>query len=109
MVKGFFVNGSKEFMKLYNSLDSKSPLKRDVDNAIDTLKRNPLSGEKIQKQLWPEKYVKRHQVNNLFRYRLAGGYRLIYTIVAKSNNTTSVILDALDHGEYDNVFGYDTS
>lgn len=90
-------------------LDPESQLKKDIDKAMDELKINPLIGNKIEKDLWPEEYVKTHKINNLFRYPLRDGYRLTYTLVSDKKYTTSIILDALDHGEYDELFGYDTS
>jgi mRNA-degrading endonuclease RelE of RelBE toxin-antitoxin system len=107
--KEFFVEGSKDFMKVYESLPRTSQLKKDIDNAISELKKDPLKGERIQQQLWPKEYVKKYGINNLFRYRLGGGYRLTYTIVGRPNGTTSVILDALTHKDYDKLFGYSTS
>jgi mRNA-degrading endonuclease RelE of RelBE toxin-antitoxin system len=76
-------------MKVYNSLSAPSPLKKSIDAALDKLKENPLSGDKIQKKLWPKKYMKEHEINNLFRYPLVDGYRLIYTIVGDKKTVTS--------------------
>lgn len=56
-----------------------------------------------------QEYVKKYGINNLFRYRLSGGYRLAYTVVGRLRGKTSVILDALDHKDYDKLFGYRTS
>ena len=53
----------------------------DIDAAIDALKLNPLKGNKIEKDRWPKKYKKEVKINNLFRYPLHNGYRLIYILV----------------------------
>lgn len=103
------VSGTPAFMKVYNSLPAASPLKKSIDVALDKLKQDPLAGDKIQKNLWPRKYVREHKIDNLFRYHLVEGHRLIYTIVGEKKTITSVILEALDHGEYDERFGYETS
>lgn len=98
-------------MKFYNSLNHTNQLKKDIDEAMDGLKINPFIGDKIEKHLWPKRYKKEYAINNLFRYPLRKGYRLIYTLVSdkESTTTSSVILDAIDHGAYDKLFGYDTS
>lgn len=70
------------------------------------LKQNATKGEKVQKQLWPKRYVRKYGINNLYRYRLGAGYRLTYTIVDKDNIITSVLLDILNHTEYNKLFGY---
>lgn len=98
----FFVSGSPHFKKFYKSLGPKRRLRKDIDNAIDTLKGNPRVGDKITKNLWPERY----EVDNLWRYPLGDAYRMIYTIISDGLNITSVILDVFSHKEYDIVFRY---
>ena len=107
MGKQYFVSGSADFIKLYRDLDPNSWLKKDIDEAMDELKINPMKGDKVEKRLWPKKYVDEHQLKNLFRYPLHHGYRLTYTLVSDDKSTTSVILDALDHDSYDELFGYE--
>lgn len=107
MARQYWVKGSPEFMAYFNSLDKRSQLWKDIDEAIGVLKINPLKGDKIEKDRWPKKYIKEHNINNLFRYPLHEGYRLIYTLVSDSQSTTSVILEAMDHPTYEKRFGYD--
>ncbi len=105
----YFVEGSSDFLKSYESLGSESQLKRSIDLAIDELKLDPTKGDRIKRDLWPRKYIQKYEINNLFRYPLSNGYRLLYTIVGRSDDIVSVILDALDHTGYDRWFGYNTS
>jgi hypothetical protein len=93
-------------MKVFNSLDPNSPLKIAIDMAIGVLKEDPAAGNQVEKQLWPEKYIRKYQINNLFRYRLPDGWRLTYTVVTDEKSTISTILDVLDHTRYDRLFGY---
>lgn len=95
-------------MTFYNSLP-KSTLRNRVDNALDSLQENPVGGDRIRLDLWPTKYVKKYGVNNLYRYGVGSDWRLIYTLAGNKENMTCVILDALDHKKYDNLFGYKTS
>ena len=76
---------------------------------MDLLKENPNAGNMIRTQLWPAKYIKKYKVNNLYRIALGSKWRAIYTIVGIDNTTNCVILDVLEHKDYDNVFGYKTS
>lgn len=103
------VRGIPEFVEACASLGQNSVLKKSIDAALDKLKEDPLAGDRIQKKLWPKKYVKAYSINNLFRYGLAEGYRLTYTIIADGKIITCVVLEALDHGSYDDLFGYHTS
>lgn len=93
-------------MKLYNNLEPQGQLKKDIDQAMNVLKTNPLKGNKVEKQLWPKKYIKAYDISNLFRYPLRDGYRIMYTLLSDDKSTTSIILDALQHDSYDELFGY---
>ena len=48
--------------------------------AIDDLGENPFVGTAIPKRLWPREYVRKHGVDNLRKYDLPEGWRLIYTL-----------------------------
>lgn len=69
------------------------------------LKENKLAGEQIGKSKIPQYYVRRHGVNNLYRYDHPEGYRSCYTIV----NKCPLVLDINAHPEYDKIFGYKTT
>jgi hypothetical protein len=109
LAKKILVQGTNEFLRTYDSLSIDNPVRKSIDYALDRLKENLLAGDKIQKNLWPKKYIKEHKINNLFRYGLVEGYRLTYAILSDNKTTTSVILEALDHDSYDDRFGYQTS
>ncbi len=71
----------------------------------DVLKENKFAGELIRKSQIPERYVRQHGVDNLYRYGHPEGYRSCYTIMDKCPH----ILDLMSHPEYDKVFGYKTT
>jgi len=68
--KDIKILGSVEFTKFYDTLALKDPLKSDIDQAMDQLKQNPVLWDRIQMVLWPKKYVKKYDINNLYRYSL---------------------------------------
>jgi hypothetical protein len=107
--KNIIVSGTREFEKFFESLTTNNPLKQHIEGAIDSLKEDPVIGNKIEKRLWPKKYIKKHGINNLFRYPLGINYRMIYTILSDSSQINCVILEVLDHKGYDKLFGYKTS
>ena len=51
-----------------------------IERAIDDLKKNPMCGVKIPRKLWPKGYIKNYKINNLWKYDLPDGWRLIYSI-----------------------------
>ena len=107
--KNIGVSGSKEFTAFYKSLEPNDPIKKNIDDAMDLLKQNPTIGDRIPEKLWPNKYIKKYGINNLFRYSLRSNWRMIYTIMGYSNEIVCSILEVLDHKNYDILFGYKTS
>ena len=63
-------------------------------------------GNQIQRDRIPYYYKENFGVNNLYRYRFPMGYRGIYTILRSEGQITPMIIEILDHDEYDKRFGY---
>ena len=95
-----------EFEKLQNGKSEDRKLFNHIIKAINNLKQNPLSGIKIPKNLWPEKYIKEYQITNLWKYNLPNAWRLIYSIERGNLCIISIILEWLDHKEYERRFNY---
>jgi len=82
-------------------------LAKQLEKAIENLQENAFCGIQIPKKLIPKEYIKRFgELSNLWKYNLPDAWRLIYTI--KNNNITilSVLLEWLDHKEYERRFRY---
>lgn len=77
-----------------------------LDRAFDDLKADPFCGIKIPKDLWPKEYIKKYEINNLWKYDLPDGWRLIYTTRANQVSILTVVLEWFDHKEYERRFGY---
>jgi Txe/YoeB family toxin of Txe-Axe toxin-antitoxin module len=77
-----------------------------IDGAIRELKKNPLCGRKIKSSLWPQPYLQKYSITNLFKLDLPRGWRLIYTIKGDEIEILSVILEWMRHKEYERRFGY---
>lgn len=80
-----------------------------IDQALDDLKENPLAAIHIPKRQWPKEYIQKYQINNLWKYDLPNGWRLIYTVKGSETEIVATILEVLNHKEYDRKFGYKTS
>lgn len=77
-----------------------------INRAIDDLKKNPMSGIRVPNNLIPKDYVKKYDVNNLWKYNLPNAWRLTYTLSGDSVKIVSVILEWMTHKEYEKRFGY---
>ena len=71
------------------------------------LETNPHRGIQIQKDKIPWEYVQRYGVTNLWKINLPDYWRMIYTIVGNDLEIISILLEFMDHKEYDKKFGYD--
>lgn len=77
-----------------------------ISRAINDLKLNPSCGIKIPKRLWPNEYIRRYEITNLWKYNLPGAWRLIYTIQTNDVMILSIILEWFSHKEYERRFKY---
>ena len=97
---------SEKLEKEFNRLDKTDPLKKSIIRAINDLKQNAFFGIQIQKKLFPEEFIKKYGLNNLWKYDLPNAWRLIYTIKADDIQILNVILEWFDHKEYERKFKY---
>lgn len=100
------VGGTNEFSIYFKSLSNTDPLKKELREAFMVLKEDCLSGQKIQRDKWPPVYVKKYQVNNLWRYALQSGWRLIYTIIGEPDGLIVSVLEVFSHKDYEERFEY---
>ncbi len=94
------------FGKLKTSTSEERKLHDLIDRAFDDLKEDPFTGIKIPKKLWPREYVQKYGINNLWKYDLPNGWRLIYTVRGDSVQIVSIILEWFDHKTYERRFEY---
>jgi len=95
----------KERLKGINS-SLHQTLLRSINRVRDLLKQNPFAGDQVPKRLIPDEYVRRFDVNNIWRIELADRWRLIYTITGNQIEIITFILNIFNHKDYDKRFGY---
>lgn len=77
-----------------------------IERAMSDLKKEPGCGIKLPKRLWPKEYITKFNIDNLMKYDLPNGWRLIYTVKTNEVMILNVILEWFDHKEYERRFGY---
>ena len=108
MKKIFVAFQDKKLLKAYNSLGASDENKKLLDwinGAIEDLKKSPSCGIKIPKKLWPKEY-KKHDITNLWKYNLPDAWRLTYTIRENEVEIISMVLEWMNHKEYEKRFKY---
>jgi len=93
----------KEF---YNLKDS-DEIRKYISRAVRDIQENAYSGIQLPKRLFPKEYVQKYKINNLWKYDLPDGWRLIYTITTPNKvEILAVILEWFNHPNYEKKFHY---
>ncbi|MBS3094698.1 type II toxin-antitoxin system YoeB family toxin [Candidatus Pacearchaeota archaeon] len=105
--KSRVVFADENLQKEFEELSENDKIKKQIKRAVGDLQINAFSGIQIPKKLIPEVYIKKYQVNNLWKYDLPDGWRLVYSIMPENKiEILSVILEWFDHKEYEQRFHY---
>jgi hypothetical protein len=102
------VNGDKrDFYVVFSCLPD-GAIKNAVNDTIKLLKSDHVIGQHISKSLIPKYYVKRHNVQILYRVKLPQHWRLVYTLltVNEGDKPSALLLELMDHDKYNKRFGY---
>ncbi|MFA5175801.1 MAG: hypothetical protein WC413_00885 [Candidatus Nanoarchaeia archaeon] len=98
---------SDELERDFNLLKEEDPIKKGIIRAIKDLKENAFCGIQIPKKLFPKEYIQKYGINNLWKYDLSDGWRLLYTVNPENKvELISAILEWFDHKEYERRFNY---
>ena len=81
-------------------------LLRSIKRVREILVKNPFAGDQVPKKRIPRKYIKKYDVENVWRIELANRWRLIYTIKGEEIEIINFVLEIVDHRNYDKIFGY---
>ena len=90
----------------FNSLHEENWLKKALVRAINNFKENAFCGERIRKELIPKDYIKLYGINNLLWYPLPNAWRLVYSIFTDKEKLLVMIVEYMDHKEYERRFHY---
>lgn len=96
----------ESFTKLKESKTEDKKLYEWINKALDNLEENPFCGIQIPKRLIPKIYIKKYMIDNLWKYNLPEGWRLIYSVTNNEVCILSIILEWMNHKEYERRFNY---
>ena len=77
-----------------------------INSAIKNIKANPHFGDLIPRKYISKSTIKRYGTDKILRVELVGYWRLLYTLVGDEVKIIAFILEFMDHGKYNKVFGY---
>lgn len=81
-------------------------LKKFIERAFCDIKENPFCGIQIPKKQIPKEYIKKFDIHNVWKYNLPNSWRLIYSVEGGEIIILTIILEWLDHKEYEKRFHY---
>ena len=81
-------------------------LKGFIERAFCDIKANPFCGIQIPKRQIPQEYIKRFDIHNVWKYNLPNAWRLIYSIKGGEAIIITIVLEWMNHKEYEKRFKY---
>lgn len=94
------------FERLKDSKVEDKILYKWIVRAIDDLSENAFCGIQVQKRQVPKLYINKYGIDNLWKYDLPKGWRLLYSVANSEICIISIILEWMDHKEYERKFKY---
>lgn len=95
------------FLDLENGKFHEKKLKEWLERAFGDLESNAFCGIQIPKRLIPKEYVNKFgELDNLWKYNLPNAWRLIYTVKRNEVVVLSIVLEWMNHKDYEKCFGY---
>ncbi|MBL7148171.1 MAG: type II toxin-antitoxin system RelE/ParE family toxin [Nanoarchaeota archaeon] len=98
----------KELREIIKEKDSKfhkqllTAIEREKDNLLIDQHR----GIQIKKKQIPKEFIINYGVKNLWKINLPDFWRMIYTITGNELEIISILLEFMDHKDYDKRFRY---
>ena len=94
------------FDKLQNSKTEDKDIYRWLNRAFDDISENAFCGIQIPKKQIPKEYLKKYEIDNLWKYDLPKAWRLLYSVTRDEIVVIAIVLEWLPHKEYEKRFNY---
>ena len=96
----------KAFEELLKSHSDEKKIYYWLVRAFKDIEENAFCGIQIPKRLIPKNYFQKYKINNLWKYNLPDAWRLLYSIENNEILVVSIILEWMDHKNYERRFKY---
>lgn len=105
-VKFFDEKTKFAFEELEHSTTEDRQLFKFLNQAFENLEENAFSGIQIPKKQIPKEFIKKHGIDNCWKYNLPSAWRLLYTVSRDKVFVLSIILEWNNHKEYGRKLKY---
>ena len=96
----------ESYLKLQTTKVEDRMLYKWITRAIQDLGENAFCGIQVPKRLIPKVYIEKYNIDNLWKYDLPKGWRLLYSVAKGEVYVISIILEWMDHKDYERRFNY---
>ena len=94
------------FEKLSNGNTEERQLYDWLLRAFEEIEENAFCGIQIPIRLIPKVYLRKYDIKNLWKYNLPNAWRLLYSIENSSILVVSIVLEWMNHKNYERRFNY---
>ena len=94
----------KESYEKLSTTDSR--LAKEIERAMSEIARDHSCGRQVKKQLIPKRLTQKHAITNLWIYNLRKDWRLLYAVEADHVELLAIILNWMNHKEYERLFKF---
>lgn len=96
----------EEFIRLESGRGEDRRLLIYLKQALKNIEEDAYCGILIPKRLIPQSYIKKFRIDNLRKYNLPKGWRLLYSVEKEEITIIALILEWMDHKDYERRFNY---
>ena len=96
----------KTLIKLKTSKTEDQKLYKCINRALDDIEEDAFCATQITKKLIPKAYIEKYEIDNLWKYDLPSGWRLIYSVANSDVIILAIIIEWFSHKEYERKFKY---
>ncbi|MFH1409436.1 MAG: hypothetical protein ABIH34_05990 [Nanoarchaeota archaeon] len=94
------------YEKLKQSKVEDQMLSKWITRAIDDLSENSFCGIQVPKRVIPSIYIEKFSIDNLWKYDMPKGWRLLYSVAKGKVAIISIVLEWMNHKDYEKRFHY---
>ena len=99
-------NIQQKYTKLEDGTSEEKELRINLLSSFRVLSDNPLSGKQIRHSLIPKSYLRKFGIDNLWKYDLPHGWRLVYSLASMNEDNLCLIVEWFSHKQYERRFKY---
>jgi hypothetical protein len=91
----------------FDELSNKDPrLYKEIEKSFEEMKQNMYCGRNVKKNLIPRNLIEKFGINNLWIYNLRKDWRLLYSLAHDEIEILALILDWMNHKDYERLFKF---